>query len=260
MDHPRRPDPLKSAGMQAETVGAAGAFLAGMVSFASPCVLPLVPAYLSFIGGGTFAEMTQPHRSLQYTVVLLYRSAAFVAGFVAIFVLLGASATELGQGLIDRIGLLEKAAGVVIIVFGLHYIGVLKVAFLQRDVRFHLNRVPAGPVGAVIVGLAFGFGWTPCVGPVLATILTLAAVQRSVGHGMLLLFLYGIGLGVPFMIAAVATEPFVRAAASMRRCMQGFTVASGLLMIATGAAIITGSLPDLGGWLLRTFPALGRIG
>lgn len=236
------------------------AFGAGLLSFASPCVLPLVPAYLSFIGGGSFGELTQEHRSREYAGRLLRRACAFIAGFIVVFVALGASATALGRLLLDRIDLFEKIAGVAIVLFGLYYIGLLRIPALSRDARFHFVRMPEGIFGAVLIGAAFGFGWTPCVGPVLAAVLSLAAVQHSVMHGVALLFAYGVGLGVPFVVAAVATTPFLRMAARVRSRMRVLSVAMGGLMVVTGIAIVSGSLSDVGGWLLRTFPALGKIG
>jgi cytochrome c-type biogenesis protein len=237
-----------------------GAFAAGLISFASPCVLPLVPAYLSFVGGGSFAELTQSGRAPAYQRRLLLRAGAFVAGFIVVFVVLGASATALGQQIADRLGLLEKIAGAAIVLFGLYYIGVVRIPAFSRDVRFHFAKMPAGFLGAFLIGAAFGFGWTPCVGPVLAMILSLAAVQRSVWHGIELLLAYGLGLGVPFLLAAMATAPFLRFVGRVRSRMQVLSAAMGGLMVLTGIAMLTGSLSNVGGWLLQTFPALGKIG
>lgn len=243
-----------------ENVKLVAAFGAGVLSFASPCVLPLVPAYLSFVGGGSFAELTQSHRTPEYDWRLLLRACSFVAGFIAVFVVLGASATALGRVLLDQIGLFEKAAGAAIILLGLYYIGLLRIPALSRDVRFHFVTMPQGFFGAFLIGAAFGFGWTPCVGPVLAAILSLAAVQRSVWHGVELLLAYGLGLGVPFLLAAAATAPFLHLAARVRARMQILSAAMGGLMVLTGIAIVTNSLANVGGWLLQTFPALGKIG
>ena len=241
-------------------VGYPTAFAAGAASFASPCVLPLVPGYLSFLAGVSYDEMVLPVRDRAVSRRVFAAALAFVAGFMVVFVALGASATLVGRILIDHMDALEKISGVLIILFGLHFIGVLRVPTLQRDVRFHPGRLPTGPGGAFLMGLAFGFGWTPCVGPILATILALAAVGSSVPRGMTLLACYALGIGLPFLFAAAAFQPFLRMAARFKTRMRAIETAVGALMIATGVLITTGSLAGTSGWLLRTFPALGRFG
>lgn len=238
----------------------AGAAVAGMLSFASPCVLPLVPAYLSFLGGVSFESLASETRDASTGRRVMLAAVAFVLGFTTVFVALGASATLVGRVLSDHIDVLAKVAGAIIIVFGLHYMGVLRIPFLARDVRFHPTTLPRGIVGAYVMGLAFAFGWTPCVGPVLATILTLAGNSRSVAHGALLLGVYAAGLGVPFLIAAAAVGPFMRVVARLRSRMRSLEVALGGMMIVTGVLIWVGSIADVSGWLLRSFPVLARGG
>lgn len=237
-----------------------GAFGAGLLSFASPCVLPLVPGYLGFLGGTSLQELTEDRRD-RIAAARVFRAAlAFVAGFVALFVALGATASAVSGLLIAHFDVLAKIAGAVIVVFGLHFIGVLRIPLLYREARLNLQRRPAGLLGAFAVGVAFAFGWTPCVGPVLAGILSVAAAADSVGRGMALLAAYGVGMGAPFLLAAAATGPFLRLAARLRGRAQIIEVALGLILIATGALIFAGSMPEIGQWLLDRFPALGRIG
>lgn len=246
--------------MSAFDVGYPTAVAAGIASFASPCVLPLVPGYLSFLAGVSYDDMALAVRDRSVSRRVFTAALAFVAGFVVVFVGLGASATLVGRVLIDHADVLEKVSGLLIVLFGLHFVGVLRIRMLQRDVRFHPGRLPAGPGGAFLMGLAFGFGWTPCVGPILATILALAAVGDSVARGMTLLACYGLGIGLPFLIAAAAFQPFLKAVARFKTRMRAIEMTVGASMIATGALITTGSLAGTSGWLLRTFPALGRFG
>src|SRR6187401_979765 len=187
-----------------------GALLAGLLSFLSPCVLPLVPPYLCFLGGTTFDPLTGEDETPSHvykTVVM--SSVAFVLGFTTVFVILGATATAAGQLLAANLPLLAKVAGVVIIVAGLHFLGVINLPILHREARYHADSRPAGLVGAYVIGLAFAFGWTPCIGPVLGAILAVAAGEGSVRQGISLLFVYSLGLGIPFVIAAIAIRPFL---------------------------------------------------
>lgn len=238
----------------------AGALAAGMLSFASPCVLPLVPAYLAFLGGVSFESLAAPQRDASVSRRVMIAAFAFVCGFTTVFMILGASATTLGRLLADHIDVLAKIAGTMIVIFGLSYVGLLRMTFLARDVRFHPTKTPRGVFGAYIMGLAFAFGWTPCVGPVLATILTLAGNAGSVQRGVLLLGSYGIGIGIPFLFAAAAIGPFVRLTARLRSRMRIVEASLGGMMIATGVLIWAGSLANISGWLLRTFPVLARGG
>ncbi|MBM3571908.1 MAG: cytochrome c biogenesis protein CcdA [Alphaproteobacteria bacterium] len=239
------------------------AFLAGLLSFLSPCILPLVPAYLGFLGGTSLHQMaaatdSDPARHAARRVALA--ALFFVAGFATVFVALGATASAIGKLLIAYLEPLTWAAGTVLILFGLHTLGWLKLTWLYRDMRFHSERRPAGLLGAYVVGLAFALGWTPCVGPILAAILTLAAGTESVARGSGLLAVYAAGIGLPFLAAALAGRPFLHFISRFRQHIVWVERITGALLIATGIAILTGTLPEVGYWLLEVFPVLGQIG
>ncbi|MFW2392652.1 MAG: cytochrome c biogenesis CcdA family protein [Alphaproteobacteria bacterium] len=238
-----------------------GALFAGFLSFLSPCVLPLVPPYLCFLGGTTFDQLagedeTPPH---VYTTVVL-SSVAFVLGFTTVFVILGATATVLGQLVLENLPILAKVAGVIIIIAGLHFLGVIHIPILHREARYHADTRPAGLVGAYIIGLAFAFGWTPCIGPVLGAILAVAAGEDSVRQGVSLLFVYSLGLGIPFILAAVAVRPFMNAMGRFKGHMGTIEKVLGALLVLTGILFLTNSMTLIAGWILRTFPALATIG
>ncbi len=240
-------------------VSAGGALVAGLLSFLSPCVLPLVPPYLCFIGGLSMeevAEGAQPGASRRVASAAF----AFVLGFMTVFVALGASASAVGQYVADHLDLLSYLAGAVIIVMGLHFLGVLRIPLLYREARFHPSARPSGLLGAYVIGLAFAFGWTPCVGPVLAAILFMAGSEDSVAQGAGLLAAYGLGIGIPFLLAAIFAGQFLRFAARFRRHVATVEKAMGGLLVVTGVLFITGSMSTLSYWLLEAFPALGTIG
>lgn len=184
----------------------------------------------------------------------------FVAGFSSVFVTLGATATALGQLVSANMAILAKIAGVVIILFGLHFAGLFRLGFLQFEHRFRIERAPSGPIGAYVMGLAFGFGWTPCVGPVLATILMMAAGEDSVGGGIGLLGVYALGIGIPFLLAALAIRPFLALMARFRRHIRRVEVATGALLVIMGVLVFTGSLTQISTWLLANLPFLGEWG
>lgn len=234
------------------------AFGAGMLSFLSPCILPLVPAYLAFLAGASLDELTEGEQ-VGLRARAVQRAAAFVLGFGAVFVGFGASASAIGGFLLDHMVLLTKIAGVLIVVLGLHMLGVFRSFLLMRDTRPEAAR-PASLAGAFVVGLAFAFGWSPCVGPVLASILMMAGMDGTVGRGALLLGAYAAGIGVPFMVAAFFTGAFLHAMKRLRRHLGLVEKAMGTLLVATGALIFTGYLPVLAGWLLEAAPIFGRIG
>ncbi len=238
----------------------AGALVAGVLSFASPCVLPLVTAYLSFLGGVTFEDATSSRPEPAVVRRVLMSAAAFVLGFTTIFVILGASATLLGRVLADHFNVFARIAGAIIIVFGIHYTGLVPLRFLNYEARFHPTDRPGSILSAFVMGLAFAFGWTPCVGPVLATILIVAANTGSVWRGVLLLGCYGFGIGVPFLLAAVAVGRFLHLATRFRHHIRWVEVSLGAIMIATGAIILAGSISGVSGWLLRTFPGFSGVG
>lgn len=239
----------------------AGAFGAGLLSFLSPCVLPLVPPYLCFLGGVTLDEVTNadaPKPAIMRRVFLA--ALLFVVGFSTVFVSLGATASAIGQLVADYLDVLAKIAGVLIAVLGLHFMGLLKIPFLYREARFQTDPKPASLVGAYIVGLAFAFGWTPCVGPILAAILFVAGSDDSVIYGSTLLGTYSAGLGIPFLLAALAVGPFLSFMQRFRRHMQTVERAIGGLLVVTGVLFLTGTFSEIAYLLLEVFPALGTIG
>ncbi len=235
-------------------VSYAAAFGAGALSFLSPCVLPLIPAYLCFLGGVGLDQLDGARRSVRTSAL------AFVLGFSLVFIGMGAGASALNRLILDNMETLSVAAGLVIIVFGLHYMGVLRIAFLNFEKRVHVQSRPAGLFGAFVLGLAFAFGWTPCVGPILATILMVAASGNSVGYGVSLLAAYAAGLGIPFLLAALAARPFLAFLSRFRRHMRMVELAIGSLLIVTGLLILTGSMNLIGNGLMDLVPAFQRLG
>ena len=237
-----------------------GVALAGLVSFLSPCVLPLVPPYLGYLSGTTIEQMTDEAGIADHLwrrVVLA--SLLFVLGFTAVFVALGAGASALGQWVQAHKSGLAIIAGTVIIGFGLHFLGLLRVPLLYRQARFQARTEGASLVGAFVMGLAFAFGWTPCIGPVLATVLAVAANEASLGAGVRLLFVYSLGLGVPFVLAAAAIGPFIGFLQRFRRHLRHVEMVMGVLLVLTGVLMLTGSLNWFGQWLIDNVPFLARI-
>jgi cytochrome c-type biogenesis protein len=235
------------------------ALVAGLVSFLSPCVLPLVPPYLVFLAGTSlerFADKEVEQRVKRETIAA---AALFVLGFSTVFVALGASASVIGSLIRVYSGPLATIAGIIIIIMGLHFLGVTQIAILHRQKRLEVAK-PVGLWGAYVIGLAFAFGWTPCIGPILAAILAVAASEQTVTKGAGLLAVYSLGLGIPFVIAAFAIEPFAAFLARFRNYLHRVEQAMGALLILTGIAFLTGSINQMSVWLLETFPALGKIG
>lgn len=241
-------------------VGFLAVAFAGFLSFLSPCVLPLVPPYLCFIAGTSFDDLAASDRGTAVTRQALVRALAFVLGFSAVFIALGASASVLGRMVGDNLALLTHVAGVVIVLLGLHMLGVFRSFLLTREARFQIGRRPASLGGALVVGAAFAFGWTPCVGPVLASVLMVAGVNESVGAGAGLLAAYAAGLGVPFLLAALFTGHFMRWSAGVRRHLGVIEKTLGVALVATGIVVFLGAMPAVAGWLLEAAPFLGRIG
>ena len=233
-----------------DSVGFPVAFLAGVLSFLSPCVLPLVPSYLSFVTGMSLEDMQEGFDRRR----VLTHAALFVSGFTLIFVLLGAGATLVGSFLLYNSDWIARIGGVIIILFGLHLMGVFQLLPLLKEKRLHLANKPAGYVGTVAVGVAFGAGWTPCIGPVLGAIMTMAASQEHLATGMLLLFVYSMGLAIPFLLAALALERFLRAFTRARRFLPLIQKAAGLLLVLLGILLVTGSFVVLAAWLNRYTP------
>lgn len=216
------------------------AFAAGILSFISPCVLPLIPGYISFISGLTLEEMQGATGSVSASTSrrrVLIASSAFVMGFTVVFVIMGASATAIGKFIQAYAPIIAKVAGTLLIIFGLHMMGVFRIRLLESDARIHTNRKPAGPMGAFLVGTAFAFAWTPCIGPILGGILTLAASRDSVTEGMQMLAAYSLGLGVPFLLTSVAINQFFAAAARIRKYYRLIELISGGLLIVVGLLI-----------------------
>jgi cytochrome c-type biogenesis protein len=235
------------------------AFVAGILSFLSPCVLPLVPPYLVYLAGTSLERLADAEpRPLVWRDTLL-ASLLFVAGFSTVFVAFGASASAIGTLVLRFSPQLAIVAGVAIIVMGLHFLGATRIAVLMQEKRAAIPK-PAGLWGAYVMGLAFAFGWTPCIGPVLAAILAVAASKETVAKGAGLLAVYSAGLGLPFLIAATAVEPAMAAMARFRRHLAVVEKVMGGLLVLTGIAFLTGWVSDAGFWLLEWFPALGKIG
>ncbi len=238
-----------------------GVGLAGLMSFLSPCVLPLVPPYLCYLGGTSLDQMTSDQQTLDRDVYrkTVIASVCFVLGFTTVFIGLGAGASVFGQFIQQYKSELGIAAGVVIILFGLHFLGLLKISLLYREARYQGEVKATSLLGAYLLGLAFAFGWTPCVGPILAVVLTLAANEASLGMGVTLLLAYSLGLGIPFLLAAIAIRPFLGFMGRFKRHLGTIEKIMGILLVVTGVLILTGSMNWLGFWLLEAFPGLGTV-
>ena len=238
-----------------------GALVAGILSFLSPCVLPLVPPYLCFLGGVSLEQMSEgdgPEPGIMRGVLL--SALVFVLGFSTVFIAFGATASTIGQFVGDYMDIMSQIAGVVIIILGLHFIGLFRIPILYREARFHAEKQPAGLIGPYIIGLAFAFGWTPCVGPVLAAMLMVAGSEATVGYGASLLAVYSAGLGIPFLLAALGMKPFLAFMGRFRSHLKTVERVIGGLLVLTGVLFMTGSMNEIAFWILETFPVLGRIG
>jgi cytochrome c-type biogenesis protein len=233
-------------------------FGAGVLSFLSPCVLPLVPPYLTYMGGASFEQLRGDDRALRARIV--FTSVFFILGFSAVFVTLGATATAFGQQFRQALPVLTPLAGIVIVAMGLHFLGVFRLAFLDREVRHRGPGIASGPVGGFLLGLAFAIGWTPCIGPILAAILSVAANENSALEGAALLGVYSLGLGVPFLLAGIAVGPFLAFFGRFKRNLGLVEKIVGGLLVLTGIMFLTGNFTRLSYWFLETFPLLGRLG
>jgi len=240
------------------TFGAA--FLAGLISFVSPCVLPLVPPYLCYLAGVSLDQLTgdAPTDVKRRTVFL--SSLTFVLGFSTVFVALGAGASAIGQFVRSYMDILSVVGGVIIIVMGLHFLGVFKIGLLHRQARMEVRNHKVGPAGSYLMGLAFGFGWTPCIGPVLSVILGVAGTRDTVGAGALLLAVYSLGLGIPFIAAGLFAGPFMRWMRRYRGHLGKVEKAMGALLVVTGVLFVTGQITTIAYWMLSLFPGLAQLG
>lgn len=221
------------------------AFMAGTLSFLSPCVLPLVPGYISFLSGLSLEELQQSGQSKKILRKAGLASVLFVAGFSIVFVSLGASASLVGRFLAAHMNILTRVAGVVIVILGLHLTGIFKIGLLNYEKRFNIKRFSPGPLGAFLIGIAFAFGWTPCIGPILAGILALAATQETVVKGMVLLGVYSLGLGIPFIITGFSVGIFTRFFQRYKRLIRWGEIAAGVLVILIGVLIFFNNLTIL---------------
>jgi cytochrome c-type biogenesis protein len=224
------------------------AFIAGLISFLSPCVLPLVPGYISIVSGSSLEQLKANARQASLLRTVLMNSVTFIVGFSITFIVLGASATWLGQVLVSWRQLLDKIAGLILIVFGVHVLGIVKINALYQDKRFHNVEKPRGAVGSLVLGLAFAFGWTPCLGPILAGILAIASTKQTVTEGMLLLGVYSAGLGIPFLMTSLALNKFLSFYSRFKKHFHAVEMVSGALVIAVGVMMVTGSLTRLASW------------
>lgn len=247
--------------MEVSSIGIATAFAAGVVSFLSPCVLPLVPGYVSYVAGRTISpDGFTTETGFRAAVRTFGLSLCFVLGFSTVFVLLGASATAMSGLLRTHLYEANLIGGAIVIVFGLFTTGLVPMPWLDRDLRVHASPSSGGPWAAYLLGLAFAFGWTPCIGPVLGAILTLSAANATAGSGTALLAVYSLGLGLPFILAALFMRGFMAKMKAMRRTGRVLKIVAGGGMMLMGIAMITGHLTRFAFWLLAIFPALGQIG
>jgi cytochrome c-type biogenesis protein len=240
-------------------VSIAAALFAGVLSFLSPCVLPLVPPYLVYLAGASIERLADAEPEPMVRADTVLAALLFVAGFATVFVSLGASASAIGTLMLAWSAQLSIVAGLAIILMGLHFLGVTRFAFLMFERRAPMSR-PVGLWGAYVMGLAFGFGWTPCIGPILTTILAVAATKATVTKGALLLAVYSAGLGIPFIVAALAVEPVTAFITRFKRHLDVVEKIMGGLLVLTGIAFLVGFVSTASSYLLEWFPALGQIG
>ncbi len=225
------------------------AFSAGLLSFVSPCVLPLVPSYITYITGVSFHELTGAESKSKLRWVTIFHSLLFISGFSTIFIIMGASASYLGQLLSLYQEWIMKAGGVLIIILGIHFTGLITLPFLQMEKRVELRKKPLGYLGSFLVGIVFAAGWTPCIGPILSTILIYASTSKNFYTGILLLFLYSMGLGLPFFLASLAFNSFLSTFEKMKRYMRVITLVSGLFLIAIGILMLTDTFQEINQYL-----------
>ena len=238
--------------MQAASLGVGISFTAGLLSFLSPCVLPLIPSYMSFITGLSLDDVQRSRR------IAVVNALLFVAGFTVVFLALGATATVLGQLLFRQREWVSRVGGVLVIVFGLYLVGVFNFGFMARDRRVHVANKPLGYLGTFLVGMAFAAGWTPCIGPILGGVLTYTASSADLNRGLLLLFAYSLGLAIPFLLAALMIERFMATLQKYRSALAWTSRISGVLLIAVGVLMITGGMTLMNNWLQAWTPEFLR--
>jgi len=231
------------------------AFLSGLISFLSPCVLPLIPGYISYISGISFDKIKEKKRNL-----IAIKTIFFTLGFSSVFIALGSSATFIGQFFLLNSNIFRIVAGIVLIIFSLQLIGIINFNFMNKDIRVFTNQYNDSLFFPLVVGVAFGFGWTPCIGPILGSIITLAALEENIGRGILLLSFYSLGLAIPFIISGILIDKFLLFSKSFKKYTSAITKVGGAILLLTGIAILSGQLQILGFFILEYFPLLGSIG
>ena len=231
------------------------AFLAGLISFLSPCVLPLIPGYISYISGTSFDKLVKKEENF-----VVIKTIFFTLGFSFVFIAFGSTASFIGKFFLTNSNILRIIAGIIIIFFSLQIIGIINFNFMNKDIRFFTKKYSDSLTFPFIVGAAFGFGWTPCIGPILGSIITLAALEENIGRGILLLSFYSLGLAIPFIISGILFNKFLLFSKSFKKYMSIITKVGGAILLLTGIAIVTGQLQILGFFILEYFPLLGNIG
>lgn len=232
-----------------ENVSVLVAFTAGLISFLSPCILPMIPSYLAFITGISLEELSQDNNLKKVRKSVITNSLLFILGFSILFIAMGASATFIGRFLAKNIRWFEIIGGALVVILGLHFAGLFKLKFLERERKIHLDKKPLGLMGTVLVGMAFGAGWTPCVGPILGSILTMAAATQDVGKGIILLVSYSIGLGIPFLLTGFLIHKFFEYFKTIRKYFRVITLVGGILLVIIGLLLITGYFTTISSFL-----------
>ena len=231
------------------------AFSAGLISFLSPCVLPLIPGYISYISGTSFSKINNKKRNL-----IVIKTIFFTLGFSFVFVTLGSAASFLGKFFLSNSNFFRIIAGTIIILFSFQLIGIINFNFMNKDLRIFTNKYSDNVTFPLLVGAAFAFGWTPCIGPILGSIITLAALEESIGKGVLLLSFYSLGLGIPFIISGILIDKFLLFSKGFKKYVSKITKLGGIILLLTGLAILTNQLQVLSFFILEYFPSLGNIG
>ena len=233
--------------------------LAGLLSFLSPCVLPIVPGYLCFLAGTSLDKIASGEDASKERNVF-YFALSFVFGFSTVFILLGASATLLSGLIYEYLDILRIVGGIIIIIFGIHFMQIVQLPFLNRDTRYQIESYRPGIVGSYVIGLSFAFGWTPCIGPILGSVLSIAASSETVTYGIVLLMLYSAGLGIPFLLAAYAINGFMRFLTKIRNYIRVIEIFTGVLLVIFGILILTNRIQELAFFFIKYFPFLTQFG